>query len=106
MGNRRYHIWANSGGCPQNQLDGSHAAAWLEQAGFLWTNSIEESDVVLINSCAYHSEKETESVQKTLEIDKQLSGRGIVVLSGCLPKIAPENANSISLITLLFPRPI
>ncbi|MBZ0264531.1 radical SAM protein [bacterium] len=90
MGNRRYHIWANSGGCPQNQLDGSHAAAWLEQAGFLWTNSIEESDVVLINSCAYHSEKETESVQKTLEIDKQLSGRGIVVLSGCLPKIAPE----------------
>ena len=95
MDNRLYHIWANSGGCPQNQLDGAHAAAWLEGQGFRWTDDPEQAGVVLINGCSYQSLKEDETVAAALRIRSVVKPDATIIVTGCLPKIAPRRTQEL-----------
>ncbi|MCC6398524.1 MAG: radical SAM protein, partial [Bacteroidetes bacterium] len=85
-----FTIYANSGGCPQNQLDGAHLYNYLTYNGYRYTESVEKADVIIINSCAYRVEKE----QQSLEAYHALAGRARknakIIFSGCLPKIAPS----------------
>lgn len=97
-----FTIFANSGGCPQNQLDGAHFYEYLSKNGYAYTSHFQDADVVIVNSCAYRKEKEDQSYQAVIDISKTIKKGGRIFLSGCLPKIAPQRTssfeNSISVI--------
>ena len=82
-----FYIFSNSGGCPQNQLDGGRIVSYLAQNGYTYSRKAGNCGIIIINSCAYNSLKENQSFQKTIEYDEP--GRTIL-LTGCMPKIAPD----------------
>jgi MiaB/RimO family radical SAM methylthiotransferase len=93
---KRYHIWCNSGGCPQNQLDGAQAARYLERQGYVHTANPAEADLVLVNGCAYRTAKEKESLAAIDEIRSLVRPDARVIVTGCLPRIAPKDTASRS----------
>lgn len=87
---RSFAFFANSGGCPQNQLDGAQAYAYLSGNGYTYTSSFETADVVVINSCAYSTAKENESYDVLQTLTKSCRRDARIILAGCLSKIAPD----------------
>jgi tRNA A37 methylthiotransferase MiaB len=87
--NKKLYIWANSGGCPQNQLDAAHAISYLKANGYSVTGSCEEADMIFVNGCAYRESKEEESTNRIVELNRKRKPGSKVIVSGCLPKIAP-----------------
>lgn len=87
---RTFTLYANSGGCPQNQLDGAQVYNYLVSNGYAYTTSVETADLILINSCAYRSEKEDQSIAKVHDVVQRKKKDAKIVVSGCLPKIAPH----------------
>ena len=59
---RRFHIWSNSGGFPQNQLDAARVAEYLVAQGYVHTSDPGNADVIIVNGCAYRSSKEEQSI--------------------------------------------
>ncbi len=90
-----FTIYANSGGCPQNQLDGAHVYKYLESNGYVYTKWMEHADIIVINSCAYSSLKENESVETYRSISLMAKKDATIILSGCLPKIAPRRIREL-----------
>jgi MiaB/RimO family radical SAM methylthiotransferase len=100
---RTFALYANSGGCPQNQLDGAQAYNYLVSNGYAYTSSLETADVILINSCAYRSEKEDQSVAKVLDAVQLAKHDALILVSGCLPKIAPRRLNQLDSNVFVIP---
>ncbi len=46
---KKYHIWTI--GCQMNVADSNHVAAELEKIGYGPTATLEEADVVVLNTC-------------------------------------------------------
>ncbi len=102
-GKKQYHIWANSGGCPQNQLDAAQTADYLEKNGYQWTSSAREADIIIANTCAYHTCKENESINAVKQFSDISKPGCEIVLTGCLPKIAPERVKSLDNVKIVIP---
>jgi tRNA-2-methylthio-N6-dimethylallyladenosine synthase len=83
-GARRFYI--ESYGCQMNFSDSEIVAAILHEVGFVPTRNMEESDLILINTCSIR-EKAEETVRKRLRVfegvKKQRPGTLIGVL-GCM----------------------
>lgn len=83
-GNRKFYI--ESYGCQMNFSDSEIVAAILGEAGFSATRNLEESDLILINTCSIR-EKAEETVRKRLRvfaiIKKNRPGTMVGVL-GCM----------------------
>jgi tRNA-2-methylthio-N6-dimethylallyladenosine synthase len=83
-GGRKFYI--ESYGCQMNFSDSEIVASILGEAGFSPTRNIEESDLILINTCSIR-EKAEETVRKRLrvfeQIKKQRPGTMVGVL-GCM----------------------
>lgn len=84
-----FTLYANSGGCPQNQLDGTHTFDYLVSNGYEYSDSIETADVIVINSCAYTTFKEDQSYDVVQDACIRSKPDARIILSGCLPRIAP-----------------
>ncbi|OPX31053.1 MAG: hypothetical protein B1H09_03920 [Gemmatimonadaceae bacterium 4484_173] len=81
----KYHIV--SLGCPKNKVDSERFAWVMESAGWKYSGEPEESDLVLLNTCAFIAPATEESLDYLSDIiywKKARSGRKIV-LAGCLP---------------------
>lgn len=92
----RFYIYANSGGCPQNQLDGAHLIFYLEGNGYIWTSRPERADLIIINGCAYNSLKEAQSVDMLMKLSHIAKRSATIIASGCLPRIAPQRIESLN----------
>ena len=55
-------------GCPKNQVDGEAMLAKLSGAGFEIVSSIEDSDVMIINTCGFIEAAKTEANETILEV--------------------------------------
>lgn len=97
MGNKRNHffIYSNSGGCPQNQLDGGRIVNYLLNNNYTCTKYFTNSDIVIINSCSYNNFKEKQSFDKTLKFYNSGKNKKLIILTGCLPKIALHLLNDL-----------
>lgn len=100
---KTFSIYANSGGCPQNQIDGSHLYNYLVVNGYSYTTSLEKADLIVINSCAYKSEKEEQSLAAYQSAVKRAKRDARIVFSGCLPKIAPDRLQGVDSNTIVIP---
>ncbi len=83
-GSKRFYI--ESYGCQMNFSDSEIVAAILREAGYAPTRNLEESDLILINTCSIR-EKAEETVRKRLRVfeavKKQRPGALVGVL-GCM----------------------
>ena len=91
-----FYIYANSGGCPQNQLDGAQAAAYLQKNGHKWRKSPRNAEFIIVNGCGYHLKKEQQYLDTLINFRRFTNEGATIIASGCLPKIAPESLQRIS----------
>src|SRR5512133_2269786 len=87
---KHFFIFSNSGGCPQNQLDGGRIVRYLQSNNYSCSNNIAESEIIIINSCSYNNLKEKQSFDETIKAYNSGRSTKLIILTGCLPKIAPH----------------
>ncbi|XP_040209719.1 threonylcarbamoyladenosine tRNA methylthiotransferase isoform X2 [Rana temporaria] len=80
-------IWVRTWGCSHNSSDGEYMAGQLAAYGYSITESPEQADLWLLNSCTVKSPAEDHfrnSIKKAQEENKK------VVLAGCVPQAQPR----------------
>ncbi|MDR2400679.1 MAG: 30S ribosomal protein S12 methylthiotransferase RimO [Deferribacteraceae bacterium] len=70
-------------GCPKNQVDLEHFAGSLPKQAEL-TVSLEEADLVIINSCGFITEATVETLQTLFETRRTVKNGAKIALVGCL----------------------
>ncbi len=87
---RKYHIWTI--GCQMNVADSNHVAAELEKIGYGPTDSLDEADVVVLNTCVVRQSAEDKAVGKlgSLKPWKRARHDRTVALMGCLVGVKPS----------------
>ena len=81
-----YKVGMISLGCPKNQVDGETLLAKLAQAGYQIVNEIENSDVMIVNTCGFIEDAKREAIDAILEV-AQYKKAGLIsaiVVTGCL----------------------
>ena len=73
-------------GCPKNQVDGEVMLEKLNKSGFDIAQSIEDSDVMIINTCGFIEDAKREAIETILEVAEYKNAGLIsaIVVTGCL----------------------
>ena len=73
-------------GCPKNQVDGEALLAKLQKAGYEIVNNIEDSDVMIVNTCGFIEQAKKEAIDTILEVAEYKNAGLIsaIVVAGCL----------------------
>lgn len=81
-----YKVGMISLGCPKNQVDGEAMLAKLAQAGYQIVNEIENSDVMIVNTCGFIEDAKREAIDTILEVAqyKEAGLISAIVVTGCL----------------------
>ncbi len=82
-------------GCPKNEADSDAFAGCLTRAGWNITRELGDTDLLLINTCAFIKpavDESLEAMQQALEWKNERSGR-ILILAGCLPGRYPDDGS-------------
>ena len=87
-------------GCPKNQVDAEVMLGQLAAAGYRITDTAEQADLIVVNTCSFIREAKEESIQTILEATalKRTGRCRAVMVSGCLaqrygqelPALLPE----------------
>lgn len=77
----KYKVGLISLGCAKNLVDSEMILGMLNASNFEIVNSIEESDVVIINTCGFIEDSKKESIENILDV---ISYHKKVVVVGCL----------------------
>lgn len=81
-----YKVGMISLGCPKNQVDGEVMLQKLADAGFQVVTEIEDSDIMIINTCGFIEDAKTEAIETILEVaDYKAAGLiSAIIVTGCL----------------------
>lgn len=81
-----YKVGMISLGCPKNQVDGEILLQKLADAGFQIVNTIEDSDIMIVNTCGFIDDAKKEAIETILEVAeyKQAGLISAIVVTGCL----------------------
>ena len=81
-----YKVGMISLGCPKNQVDGEALLAKLAYAGYQIVNEIENSDVMIVNTCGFIEDAKREAIDTILEVAqyKEAGLISAIVVTGCL----------------------
>ncbi|MCC8073566.1 MAG: 30S ribosomal protein S12 methylthiotransferase RimO [Clostridiales bacterium] len=73
-------------GCPKNQVDGELMLEKLNKSGFEIASSIEDSDIMIINTCGFIEDAKREAIDTILEVaEYKMAGLiTAIVVTGCL----------------------
>lgn len=75
-------------GCAKNECDTDRMRAILRTDGFSEASSVEDADVVLVNTCSFLAEATREGIETTLEL-AEAAQSGVrskpIVMCGCIP---------------------
>jgi len=82
----KYKVGMISLGCPKNQVDGEIMLQKLNSNGFDIAPSIEESDIMIINTCGFIEDAKKEAIETILEVAqyKEAGLISAIVVTGCL----------------------
>ncbi len=80
----RYHIWTI--GCQMNKAESERLASYLEQHGYEATDTVEEADFIVLNSCVVRQSAENRVTNKLSALKPLKKSRpGIsIAVTGCL----------------------
>ena len=87
-------VYIESYGCTFNKADGQIIAGVLNENNIDIVDSIEESDVIIINTCYVKLPTENKVVYKIQKLQRQYPDKKIIV-GGCMVEIDPEKLDSI-----------
>jgi len=59
---RQYHIWTI--GCQMNKAESERLSSYLEQRGYQATETAEEADLIVLNSCVVRQSAENRIINK------------------------------------------
>lgn len=79
-------------GCPKNLVDSEIMLGIIKDSGFLLTNSEQEADVLVVNTCSFIEQAKEESINTILELARHKAGgkcRSLLV-TGCLAQRYPR----------------
>ncbi len=81
-----YKVGMISLGCPKNQVDGEIMLRKLADAGFQIVSEIQDSDVMIVNTCGFIDDAKTEAIETILEVAEYKAAGLIsaIVVTGCL----------------------
>lgn len=84
--NEKFSVGMISLGCPKNQVDGEIMLEKLKNNNFVIVNSVEEADVMIINTCGFIEEAKKEAIENILEVAeyKKAGIISAIVVTGCL----------------------
>jgi ribosomal protein S12 methylthiotransferase len=73
-------------GCPKNEVDSEGLGGLLAAQGHQVTESVEDAEVVLVNTCGFIDPARRETITETLELAelKETAGLKGLILAGCL----------------------
>lgn len=82
----KFKVGMISLGCPKNQVDGEIMLQKLNVGGFETAQSIEDSDVMVINTCGFIEDAKREAIETILEVAEYKTAGLIsaIVVTGCL----------------------
>lgn len=82
----KFKVGMISLGCPKNQVDGEMMLEKLNKADFTIVQSIEDADVVIINTCGFIEDAKREAIETILEVAEYKTAGLIsaIVVTGCL----------------------
>ncbi|HWQ16431.1 MAG TPA: tRNA (N(6)-L-threonylcarbamoyladenosine(37)-C(2))-methylthiotransferase [Sulfolobales archaeon] len=96
-------MYVETYGCTLNQADSLIMRGYLEEAGFGFTDSPEDADVIVINTCVVRKDTEERMIKRISEVEALYSGSKRIVIAGCMVSSMPATvkriAPSASLIT-------
>ena len=70
-------------GCAKNQTDGELLCAYLEKAGFKYSENPQKANFIIINSCGFIESAKKESINAVYNI-KAAYPNAKIILAGCL----------------------
>lgn len=77
-------VYMETLGCPKNFNDTQVAKGILQESGIDITDSIEQSDVIILNTCGFINDAKKESIERIFELaEYKVYGKSLIV-SGCL----------------------
>lgn len=73
-------------GCPKNQVDGELMLEKLNRSGFVISDTIKNSDVMIVNTCGFIEDAKKEAIETILEVAeyKKAGIISAIVVTGCL----------------------
>ncbi|MCM1114771.1 MAG: 30S ribosomal protein S12 methylthiotransferase RimO [Clostridium sp.] len=82
----KYKVGMISLGCPKNQVDGELMLEKLNKSGFLIAQSIEDADIMIVNTCGFIEDAKREAIETILEVSeyKEAGLISAIVVTGCL----------------------
>lgn len=75
-------------GCPKNLVDSEVMLGYLKKEGYRISPRKEDSEIIILNTCAFIEEATRESIDMILELSEfKKNGKcSLLVVSGCLPQ--------------------
>ena len=71
-------------GCPKNFYDTQTALGILKENDFLISETADDADVLILNTCGFINDAKKESIDRIFELSEyRMSGKKLIV-SGCL----------------------
>jgi ribosomal protein S12 methylthiotransferase len=77
-------FYIESLGCAKNQVDSELMIAALQKAGWKLSQSPDDAEVLIVNTCGFISSAKKESIETTLALRGRFRGKKIYMV-GCLP---------------------
>lgn len=97
----QYKVGLISLGCAKNLVDSEMILGMLSKSNFKVVNTIEEADVIIINTCGFIEASKQESIENILDVCK--SGKKVVVVGCLVERYLEELKESIPEVDLWIP---
>jgi len=84
MNDKKYHVWTE--GCQMNVADSQRVGSSLEHLGYTFTDTAEEADVIVLNTCVVRQSAEDKALGRlsSLKPLKEKNPDLVINLMGCL----------------------
>ena len=81
---KKYHVWTE--GCQMNVADSQRVGSSLEHLGYTFTDTAEEADVIVLNTCVVRQSAEDKALGRlsSLKPLKEANPDLVINLMGCL----------------------
>lgn len=104
--NKKPLAYVHTYGCQQNVSDSERMKGMLRDMGFDFTENVDESDLVLFNTCAVREHAENRVFGNVGALKKHKRSHGcIIILCGCMTEqkqVAEKIKNSYPFVDILF----
>lgn len=97
----QYKVGLISLGCAKNLVDSEMILGMLSKSNFKVVNTIEEADVIIVNTCGFIEASKQESIENILDVCK--SGKKVVVVGCLVERYLEELKESIPEVDLWIP---